>query len=189
MKEYVDFAGVDHFKDLLRRLGWVLIGESREADLKGVDLTYTLGRALVHIQVKSASLVTEFEKDPNKTTYRRWHWEVFVKESGLRVEFYREKSCFLGLVGLDVHEGIYSQTKLRILDNRVQHFVEAKQPRIGLIPGSRVIKHFTEKAKKSTSISLKEVSVSQWDRYFGYQNVRRLLIREFERQMKERDKT
>lgn len=185
IKEYVDRRGVSIFKDLLRKLGWILIGESLEADWKSIDLTYKLGYALVHIQVKSANLVTEFEKDPTRTSYRRWHWEIFRKKKGLRVEFYKEKNCFLGLVGLDVHEEIYTETKLRISKEEVGYFIEEKEQKIGLIPGSRVIRHFKEKAKKSNKISLKENSVSQWTKYFSYENIKQLLFQEFERQMKD----
>jgi hypothetical protein len=184
MAEYVDKSGVSHFNNLMRELGWVFMGDSREADLKGVDGTYKLGYATVYVQIKSANLVTEFANDSTRKSYRRWHWEIFSKGKTLRIEFYREKNCFLGLVGLDVTEAPYTETNLTIRGEKPKLFIEAKEFEIGLIPGNMVIEHFQEAAPKSHEITLKENSKSMWNKYFDRENIEELLLKEFERQTK-----
>ena len=171
--QYVGKHGQSVCDDLMGSLGWIMF-RSEEADLKKVDRVYQLGCAAIYVQIKSANLTTE-------GTYRRWHWNIFDPKKGLPVEFYKEKDSFLVLVGLDIHE-VYTETPLTIMGERVKEFVEAKKPKVGLIPGSKVIEHFEGKSEKTHNITLKENSISQWDRYFSHENIRYLLLEEFKRQ-------
>jgi len=182
--EFTDNCGVNHFNSLMKKLGWVFMGDSREADLKGVDGTYKLGYATIYVQIKSANLVV------NSPSKKRWHWNIFSKKETLPIEFYGEKDCFLGLVGLDIIEMPYTETDLTIKGKRPIQFIEAKEPKIGVIPGDMVIKHFQKDARKSNKITLGENSRSKWSEYFDREdreNTKKLLLREFERQTKIRD--
>lgn len=187
--EYVDRGGVRHFDSLMGELGWVPIGDSREADWKRVDQTYQLGCAVVYIQIKSANLSKMLDRryQPPKI-YERWHWKIIRKGKQLPINFYKEKDCFLSCVGLNVHEEIYAKTRLMIHGNPVKKFIELEKPEMGLIPGGKVVGYFENRSAGTRSIGRYKNAKkpSKWDKYFGRENIEKLLIEEFERQTKER---
>lgn len=186
MKEYVHTRGESCFDDIMREFGWILASRSREMDWKGIDRIYKLGFAEVYVQIKSSNLGIKVSRGK---TYEVWNWDVFKKKLRLPVRIYKEKNCFLGLVGLDVHEKNYAGTKLVIAGKRIKRFIEARKPIVGLIPGNKVIGHFKDKSSGTRSITKYKNSKSpaKWNEYFDRENMAELLLKEFKRQTRERE--
>ncbi len=169
--DITDTLGEDHFRSTMAVLGWATFQASRQSDNRKIDLICRYEHALIEVQLKS--------KDYNEES-KNWSWgDLFEEKEESYMRFYDQRHTFLCLVGVNVkniYDGPYHQK-----------VIEGEFPQIALIPGRDLIEYFKAKGTKSISIVLEKLKTESHElsKYFGEENIHKILIKEWDDQEKE----
>jgi hypothetical protein len=164
--ETTDTLGTLHMAFTMTKFGW-RDNQSKQMDNQKVDATYRAGLASIDIQLKSSNFKG-----------KRWNWNIAKnKYKEKEIAFYKEPFDFLFLVGLELER----DAKLG--------YLEISPPQLALIPGKVVLKHFEGRPAKHLVLGLSksELSEDPWRKYFGIENISKILEKTKKDQEKEEE--